>query len=153
MYASIVPLLDIVYEKLYRYILSKVKCLLRVSDQNAVSNRYWHLYLLLSKNHDILILHSQWRTKGIWIIPFIQFHPIYLSSSCSLGWGIILYGHKIIEMEGMHIFMKQLLFHYFVHLHHHHHYCLHYLSIGSIYPDILAHDNKGPPLYFILSWW
>jgi len=24
---------------------------------------------------------------------------------------------------------------------------LHYFSIGSIYPDFLAHDNKGPPLY------
>jgi len=47
------------------------------------------------------------------------------------GWGIILYGHKIIEMEGRHVFMKHLLFHYFDHLHHHrhHHYCLYYIAL------------------------
>lgn len=62
------------YAKLYLYIVSKVKCLLRISDQSVVSNGYWKLYLLLSKSNYILSLHSQFRTQrnmnySIHVIP------------------------------------------------------------------------------------
>jgi len=64
----------IVYAKLYPYIVSKVKCLLRVSDQSAVSNRYWNLYLLLSKSNYVLSLRFQLRIQrnmnySIHVIP------------------------------------------------------------------------------------